>query len=40
MANRVSVPQSEMKEKIMAVMTNLGVPEKDADIFFRHPYRC
>ena len=33
MANRVSVPQSEMKEKIMAVMTNLGVPEKDADIF-------
>ena len=33
MANRVTVPFEEMKAKIMAVMTNLGVPEKDADIF-------
>lgn len=33
MANRVCVPQSEIKMKIMAVMTKLGVPDKDAELF-------
>lgn len=33
MANRVDISFQEMKGKIMAVMTNLGVPEADADLF-------